>query len=64
VPSRPKLNVPNTVQAGKSPELDDMIRNVYTLSQHVETLEIMMETHNSAAEAHNKKVSQDLGVSK
>lgn len=62
IPQRPKLSVPSNIVAGKNPELDSTIRSLYDATAYAGTLELMVETHNAAANAHNKKVSQDLGI--
>lgn len=64
MPAQPKLDIPSTVVPNKSPELDSMIRNVYTLTQYIETLQIIVETHNTAAKAHNQQVESGLGIGK
>lgn len=64
LPAKPQLDMPATVVPNKSPELDAMIKNVYALTQAVDTLRIIVDTHNAAAKAHNQAVEAGLGVGK
>lgn len=64
LPTKPQLDIPATVVPNKSPELDAMIRNVYILTQYVDTLRIIVDTHNAAAKAHNQDVETGLGIGK
>ena len=62
IPKQPKLDIPESLVPGKSPELDAAIKNMYTEMQYIETLKIIVETHNAAATAHNQQVGQALGI--
>ena len=62
VPGKPALTIPETIKTGESPELDAMIKNLYDTINYSESLKIIVETHNTAAKAHNQQVEQDLGV--
>jgi len=64
IPAQPKLDIPPTMVPGKSPELDSAIKNLYTVIQYTETLKIIVETHNTAARAHNRQVENNLGIGK
>jgi hypothetical protein len=64
IPAQPRLDIPTTVTPGKSPELDSLIRNLYNTIQYCETLKVIVNTHNSAAKAHNQAVETGLGVGK
>jgi hypothetical protein len=62
IPRPPVLDLPD-VKPGENKDMDKMIDSVYKLTQYVDVMLSVMETHNTAANAHNAKVSQTLGLS-
>lgn len=64
IPDKPKLNLPATVVPGKNPELDVTIKCLYDVITYADSLKIIIDTHNTAAKAHNQQVESDLGITK
>jgi len=62
IPAKPQLDIPTGIVPNKNPELDKMIKNCYDLTVYADSLKIILDTHNTAATAHNVKVKQDLGI--
>lgn len=64
VPVKPQLDMTGVVVPNKDPVVDKLVRNIYTLTRYAESIKIVVETHNAAANARNGKVENDLGIGK
>jgi hypothetical protein len=62
IPAKPQLNIPASIAVGVNPDVDSLIKSLYDTTAYADTLLIMIEVHNTAAQAHNKQVESQLGI--